>query len=1035
MFIERIELENIKSYRRLSLDLRRGTTAISGPNGAGKTTIVEAIGYALFDSLPYKAGQFVREGEKHGRIVIRLIGSDDRPYVVERRVGSGAAWSLNDLEANDRVEQRADVIDKLHDIFGIDRERALDALFQDALGVPQGTFTSIFLQTPAIRKQTFDSLLQIEDYKTAADYLLDAQKQYKEQAQVQQDEIQRLTFETRDLEKWRGELQEERAHDRQQIEQFTQWSEQLRFSEARQTVLAQQRDTVAQLKTHYEKASNNASMTQQRLLDRQQELTLARDAQQIVDSSRSDFQRYQQAHARLQHLRQDERQRNELRQQRAAQQGKHGAIQTTMTHLRTRLEEVAFAHQRIIDLLPLVDQQYALENQREELTQQATRYDEIVKEGKRLVQQQGDNLKQQTTLQQRIADIEPLQPLAALLQERMEVVANLRAQVNERGSKQRQLQEKRDQLRQKQDERKTSVERLRQAEATIEQIEAHRKDAEELPELQKYNDEVSAQRYSIEGNINGYRKWRKQSAGGLCPLLSEPCLNIKRRGIDSLESYFDSLIADDKAKLDDISVQQTAIAERITFVKRFADELNKLGQLSEQRTHSAEHIQRLALEITKLERDSDDLSQDLNALKQIEQQIPAAEKARSESQKAEEQVRGLDGLRMQLLHLQALAQQLETTILERRQQASALSDSKKQLEQVKQTLTDLSDPRGQTKAQHDIIKQEPRYQSQLKEEQQKLQETEQLLQTLEEQLATYAELDQRLGEQDAILGQTLSAYQAYLANEKTAQLLPQRIQAYDEMQHRAEQAQEELHAAEQAYQEANAAFNEAELTAVVAEVKKLHGDLQELTLALRNTQEKIKELEENIRQADALKLELEAAQKEKAALEELQNMMDQFRKLIKEAGPFVLQAMLNDISAEANRIFGEIMGDRAAQLSWQSEYEILLRRQGVNRTFAQLSGGEQMSAALSVRLALLKKLSSLNIAFFDEPTQNMDELRRTNLAEQIRRVRGFDQLIVISHDDTFEQGLDSIIRLHKENGETHVVTDDEVMARENLIPA
>ncbi len=182
--------------------------------------------------------------------------------------------------------------------------------------------------------------------------------------------------------------------------------------------------------------------------------------------------------------------------------------------------------------------------------------------------------------------------------------------------------------------------------------------------------------------------------------------------------------------------------------------------------------------------------------------------------------------------------------------------------------------------------------------------------------------------------------------------------------------------AEQAYQEAKAAFNEEELATVEAEVKKLHGDLQELTLATRNTQEKIKVLEELIRQADVLKLELEAAQKEKAALEELQSMLEQFRKLIKEAGPHVLQAMLSDISAEANRIFGEIMGDRAAQLSWQSEYEILLRRQGVNRTFAQLSGGEQMSAALAVRLALLKKLSAINIAFFDEPTQNMDELRR-----------------------------------------------------------
>jgi exonuclease SbcC len=57
----------------------------------------------------------------------------------------------------------------------------------------------------------------------------------------------------------------------------------------------------------------------------------------------------------------------------------------------------------------------------------------------------------------------------------------------------------------------------------------------------------------------------------------------------------------------------------------------------------------------------------------------------------------------------------------------------------------------------------------------------------------------------------------------------------------------------------------------------------------------------------------------------------------------------------------------------------------------------------------------------------MDELRRTNLAEQIRRVRGFDQLFVISHDDTFEQGLDSVIRLQKTDNKTSIMTEDDGM--------
>src|SRR5262249_9151877 len=148
MLITRLELENIKSYKEVAVNFQRGTTAISGANGAGKTTLVEAIGFALFDSMPYKQDQFVREGEKFGRVVVHLLGSDDRPYEVERRCGTGALWTLYDCEANYRLEQRADVQDKLHELFGVERERSLENLFRDALGVPQGTFTSIFLQTP-----------------------------------------------------------------------------------------------------------------------------------------------------------------------------------------------------------------------------------------------------------------------------------------------------------------------------------------------------------------------------------------------------------------------------------------------------------------------------------------------------------------------------------------------------------------------------------------------------------------------------------------------------------------------------------------------------------------------------------------------------------------------------------------------------------------------------------------------------------------------------------------------------------------------
>ncbi len=253
----------------------------------------------------------------------------------------------------------------------------------------------------------------------------------------------------------------------------------------------------------------------------------------------------------------------------------------------------------------------------------------------------------------------------------------------------------------------------------------------------------------------------------------------------------------------------------------------------------------------------------------------------------------------------------------------------------------------------------------------------------------------QIAQQEAIRQQCEPRYSTYLKNIDTAKLLPEREQVYQRALQKVEQAEQDLIAAEQAYREAESAFDEQELVAVENEINQLTGELARLAESMSNLQNEINELERKIQHAEALLLELAAAEKEKQTLEELQKMIEQFRKLIKEAAPHILKAMMSDISIEANRIFGEIMGDRSAQLSWQNDYEIILHRQGVNRTFAQLSGGEQMSAALAVRLALLKKLSTLNIAFFDEPTQNMDGLRRTNLAEQIRRVRGFDQLFVI----------------------------------------
>ena len=90
MHVTRIELENIKSHANSEFTFERGTTAITGENGAGKTTILEAIAWALFDTLEYSKDDFLRRGAKKGSVRVTFESDlDERLYTVYRDTGQG----------------------------------------------------------------------------------------------------------------------------------------------------------------------------------------------------------------------------------------------------------------------------------------------------------------------------------------------------------------------------------------------------------------------------------------------------------------------------------------------------------------------------------------------------------------------------------------------------------------------------------------------------------------------------------------------------------------------------------------------------------------------------------------------------------------------------------------------------------------------------------------------------------------------------------------------------------------------------------
>lgn len=129
-----------------------------------------------------------------------------------------------------------------------------------------------------------------------------------------------------------------------------------------------------------------------------------------------------------------------------------------------------------------------------------------------------------------------------------------------------------------------------------------------------------------------------------------------------------------------------------------------------------------------------------------------------------------------------------------------------------------------------------------------------------------------------------------------------------------------------------------------------------------------------------------------------------------------------EISQRANRIY-RIIAESDEELAWGEDYRIVLRDMvdGALRERAddQLSGGQTMSAVVALRLALLQTIGA-RVAFFDEPTSNLDAVRRENLARAFRAIdvgkeevteHWYDQLFLISHDVAFAEITDQLLDL------------------------
>ncbi|MGH9940336.1 MAG: hypothetical protein ACREAM_29185, partial [Blastocatellia bacterium] len=503
---------------------------------------------------------------------------------------------------------------------------------------------------------------------------------------------------------------------------------------------------------------------------------------------------------------------------------------------------------------------------------------------------------------------------------------------------------------------------------------------------------------------------RALDQGGVCPLLTEKCLNLKPG--ESLDGRFRVGLDGRRVEIANLQSALTALDEDVKQSRRAAVETARLPHLRSDSARLADDLESKRRQMAAIE---EDLSQTASfseaEIRQLKIKRAELETRLRQAREAERICSQAEVLRAEISQIAGEGEAKKRERDEIAQRIEKLGDIEARLAEAEAMLQSLNDPRGRSAALNQVVAREGELKRKLEEAEVRVAQVKATLERANFEMQAHATLDAEMSAASQSRAASERDYQAFIANEKIAATLAAREQEMAALSSEIERTDTSLAAAARSLNDLEGRYDPERHRSALGELDTLRERAAQLASQIEHTSEQHSRLREQLAYLNEVRERAreQIAQKERA--ERLRGVSDFIRDILQKAAPYITESYLFSISIEANHLFREITGRHDVTLQWTKDYEIILEEEGRERPFLNLSGGEQMAAALAVRLALLKELSEVNIAFFDEPTTNMDEERRRNLAQQIGRIKDFHQLFVISHDDSFEGYTDQIISL------------------------
>ena len=950
MKINRVELKNYRNHSSGDFSFDRGINLLLGKNGAGKSSILEAAGHALFDAdLRSNASDAVSRGSKTATITVTFEGGDGNEYVVERKIGSSNSVRLYlKGEKSSRVEGKEAVLQKIKELAGIEANEK--NLFQNVITASQNKIVNIFSDRPADREKTFNQIFDTAIYREIFNgFAKDAIDSYKSELTTKQGATEQLGGQIKDSGELRKILKEKQSVKQEEDGRLACQIKEIEALDADRKKQEETKNQIDSIRRDIKHKQEFSLARQQEKGKAEESLALSQQAVKIVAENEQTHAAYGDTEKKLREL----AGAIEALEKKQIERDRHKENFNTLT---TEAETSDASRKHFEQLL--VDKRAEEEKIAAEVS---------------ALQKDLDNLKQEIeTLTQtgktRGALEEAFKKQFSIWKKHQDSIHLLTGQITDLEKNRVDTAKLSDDLRGKHLEKENLLKRR-----------------EEKQQLERSISELRTR-------LSDLKDAADKLTGGVCPFLHDQCLNIQN-GTSPAE-YFSgrqTVFEEERKNLD----QKLSVYKNINDLISQAD--GACAKIEGEIKHAAADTANLEKYKASLDTTEKDLKIAAMTIKNTVNPLSSElgqELAAGDFAAIELKLTGIiTELRVQYKNQAAKASDAEQN----------LSKKQKDLKVVQQQIVDTEAELKRLSARKIELEKE---QAILKNK----------IELLEADIKGLDSLRENRKELNTTLASLKPGYDLYVSNQQKAQELDGHKKHIQDLEQELKTISADMQSLSVQLEKMASEFSEDIY-------QKLIEGIREKITEKETLQEKIARLQTEIaiaqRELDENKQREQEHKELKAGLSLLTRKLElaeKFRTNLGGMGKFVATRLMQTIETAATENFRRITG-RSDEIRWVNDekesYSVFLAN-GPDiehrKRFEMLSGGEQVSVALSLRAAMASALTRANFAIFDEPTIHLDAEKKVALAESLKEMlKNLNQAIIVTHDDTFREMAQKII--------------------------